>query len=343
MQQERLAPVGFVQEAGGARHRRPSGFVRRERDDGPRRVRHGLVEEFFCDWIGWCVACSSLPCRAFGLTSSRLAVLEIPHFDWVTEESRNLGTLVVTFWPRVPPSAKRATEEYDVVAVEAESVLVASTRGGPASRISLPCQVVAQKATVVPVGSYYEIKLVTAGLSSPTKSRADLEVHTPLSTDELRETAPAAFQCSTCDAELVDATLIKRYNALPSEHWAELLDAWMCHQDQTLSDDLIAKGKGIKPRDDEGLVGTTYILLPQEVTRNWVTPQGEVRPLSSSLSSPSLFLPPLPSPVLGLQRKTGSPSTKAAAGAPSSGGTAAAKDLPRDARLIQGSKSRPPF
>ncbi|BGP39930.1 hypothetical protein JCM10450v2_003909 [Rhodotorula kratochvilovae] len=204
-----------------------------------------------------------------------LEVLEVSQFDWVTEESRNLGTLVVTFWPRSSPStSKRAADELDVVAVEPEAILVAPTRGGPASRLSLPCKVVPQKATIASAGAYHEVKLVTAGLTSPTKSRADLEVHTPLSTDELRATMPSSFRCATCDAELVDAAPIARYNALPSEHWAELLDAWMCHQDQTLSDDLIAKGKGIKPRGDEGLVGTSYILLPQEMTRNWITPEG---------------------------------------------------------------------
>ena len=228
------------------------------------------------------------------------AVLDVPAFDWVTEESRNLGTLVVTFWPRSSSSGKRAGDEYDVVAVESDSVLVSSSRGGPASRLSLPCPVVPQKATVTSAGASYEIKLVTAGLSSPTKSRADLEVHTPLSTDELRATAPASFHCATCDVELVDASPIERYNALPSEHWAELLDAWMCHQDQTLSDDLIAKGKGIKPRDNEGLVGTSYILLPQAVTRNWVMLDVEVRPQLSSfavvLLPPSPPFPPSPSP-----------------------------------------------
>ncbi|GJN89278.1 hypothetical protein Rhopal_002257-T1 [Rhodotorula paludigena] len=215
----------------------------------------------------------------FGTGMSRSAsangieVLETPQFDWVTEESRNLGTLVVTFWPRASSSSKRVSDDFEVVAVEADSILVGPAHGGPASRLSLPCRIVPQQATVVPTGPYFEVKLVTAD-SSPTKSRADLEVHTPLSTDDLRRAMPAAYCCTACDAQLVNASAVQRYNALPSEHWAELLDAWMCHQDQTLSDDLVAKGKGIKPRPDEGLVGTTYVLFPREHTLNWVTPDG---------------------------------------------------------------------
>ncbi|GAA5918203.1 hypothetical protein JCM1841_005299 [Sporobolomyces salmonicolor] len=204
-------------------------------------------------------------------SANGLEVLTVPQFDWITEESRNLGTLVVTFWLRAPSSSSR-DEEYDVVAVETEAILVASSRGGPASRLSLPCRVVPQQANVTSQGPYHEVKLIIIN-PSQTMNRADLEVHVPLSTSELRETMPVSFVCATCDAELIDSSTIARYNALPSEHWAELLDAWMCHQDQTLSDDLIQKGKGIKPRLDEGLVGTSYVLFPREVTRNWHTPE----------------------------------------------------------------------
>ncbi|GAA6062829.1 hypothetical protein JCM10212_002467 [Sporobolomyces blumeae] len=200
-------------------------------------------------------------------------VLDVPEFDWVTEESRNLGTLVVTFWPRHASSTSISSkEEYAVVAVELDSILVAPGRGGPASRLTLPCRIIPQAATVSSASVYHEIKLVTVE-ASPTKSRADLEVHVPLSTTELRQSMPVSFACAVCHTDLVDSASITRYNALPSEHWAELLDAWMCHPDQTLSQDLISKGKGIKPRTDEGLVGTSYIVFPRKTTKNWTTPE----------------------------------------------------------------------
>ncbi|GAA5837813.1 hypothetical protein JCM3766R1_001485, partial [Sporobolomyces carnicolor] len=197
-------------------------------------------------------------------------VLAVPQFDWITEESRNLGSLVVTFWPR-DDAGSSPRDEFEVLAVETESILVAPARGGPASRLSLPSRVIPQQASVTSTGVYHEVKLVTSP-PSPTKSRADLEVHVPLSTAELRQSMPVSFACSICHAELVDSSDIMRYNALPSEHWAELLDAWMCHPDQALSQDLVSKGKGIKPRVDEGLVGTSYILFPRRVTKNWNTP-----------------------------------------------------------------------
>ncbi|GAA6020961.1 hypothetical protein JCM11491_001565 [Sporobolomyces phaffii] len=204
-------------------------------------------------------------------STSPLEILAIPQFDWITEESRNLGSLVVTFWPR-NASGSSPADEVQVVSVEPDALVVAPVRGGPASRLSLPSRVIPQQATVTSSGASYEVKLVTIR-PSPTKSRADLEVHVPLSTAELRESMPVSFACSTCHTELVDSASVTRYNALPSEHWAELLDAWMCHPDQTLSQDLVSKGKGIKPRADEGLVGTSYILFPRGPTKNWKTPE----------------------------------------------------------------------
>ncbi|GAA5981830.1 hypothetical protein JCM5350_005740 [Sporobolomyces pararoseus] len=204
-------------------------------------------------------------------SSNPCEILAIPQFDWITEESRNLGSLIVTFWTR-DSSGSSPKDEFEVVSVEAESIVVAPVRGGPASRLSLPSRVIPQQAVVTSSGVYHEVKLVTIP-PSPTKSRADLEVHVPLSTSELRESMPVSFACSNCHTEIVDSSKITRYNALPSEHWAELLDAWMCHPDQTLSQDLVSKGKGIKPRTDEGLVGTSYVLFPRDITKNWITPE----------------------------------------------------------------------
>ncbi|GEM07376.1 hypothetical protein Rt10032_c03g1393 [Rhodotorula toruloides] len=194
-------------------------------------------------------------------------VMNVPQVDWIAEESRNLGTLVVTFWPRA--SARVDPAAFEIVAVESSAILVAVKGQKTASRVVLPCRIVPQQATVQLVGSVSEVKLVTLGSTSPTKSRPDLEIHSPLSTEELRATSPSSFRCATCDAELADTSSVSRWNALPSEYWAELLDAWMCHQDQKLSDNLIAKGKGIKPRPDEVLVATSYVLLPRELTSNW--------------------------------------------------------------------------
>ncbi|TKA54358.1 hypothetical protein B0A53_03453 [Rhodotorula sp. CCFEE 5036] len=190
----------------------------------------------------------------------------LPHaeVDSIVELSRNLGTLHVSFWPR---RGIAGGAPFKIVALEDDAILVAPEGGRPASRIALPCRVPQQEVELAAVDDGYEARL-TVALGSPALERPDLEIRTPLMADELRSSMPTSYRCSVCDVELVQAASITRYNALPSEHWAELIDAWMCHQDQALSDDLIAKGKGIKPRPDEGLVSNTYLLFPSNLVRN---------------------------------------------------------------------------
>jgi len=146
---------------------------------------------------------------------------------------------------------------------------------------------------------------------------------------------PVSFACAYCHAELVDSSAIARYNALPSEHWAELLDAWMCHPDQSLSQDLISKGKGIKPRNDEGLVGTSYILFPRVATKNWTTPsESQVSPLLLSFRFSPTSLPPLSRRIY---KKVELPFQLVITGRLPEG-TVLSWKQPRDARLIQESK-----
>lgn len=72
-----------------------------------------------------------------------------------------------------------------------------------------------------------------------------------------------------------------------------MLDSWMCHGDQELSEDLIKKGKGIRPREGEGLVAAAYIVFEIGCTQGWKGRNGdEVRVrfptpfLSTSLVGP---------------------------------------------------------
>lgn len=195
--------------------------------------------------------------------------------DFVAEESRNLGTVVVTCWPRTPSTTG---EEWSIAMVESKAIFLTTSKDGPCTRIPLPCQIAPQQTPALVLrGAFYEIKLNTIDHStaaSRPRQDQDLINQAPLSTAELRDSLPPSYVCSTCSTELVDAASILKYNALPSEHWAELLDSWMCHGDQRLSEDLIEKGKGIKPRDGEGMVGDGYILFRSEVTKNWSIPDG---------------------------------------------------------------------
>lgn len=220
------------------------------------------------------------------------AVAEIP-IVYVVEEARNLGTLVVTFWS----SASNAIPVvYSVVDVQALSLYVAPSSGGPASRIVLPSPIQPQEVKIVSRGTFYEIRLSSAPAAStsllptPPPQSSFTDIQSPLPTVELRRFMPRAYSCISCHNPLVDGAGVTKYNALPSEHWAELLDSWMCHGDQELSEDLIKKGKGIRPRQGEALVAAGYIVFEARCTHGWATrPSDEV-----SLLLPTAQFPPLP-------------------------------------------------
>ena len=90
-----------------------------------------------------------------------------------------------------------------------------------------------------------------------------------LPASELASLSPSSYMCASCSLPLVPAPPT-RYRDLPSEHWEELIDAWMCHPEgQTLAktgmhgSDGNGKGSsfGFWPTRDEALVGGSYILF----------------------------------------------------------------------------------
>ena len=120
---------------------------------------------------------------------------------------------------------------------------------------------------------HFEFRLTTREGQSSTRMRDDLDLTIPYPASEFRKYRPESLVCASgrCSGQAVLADLkdVERYNDLPSEHWAELLDAWMCHEDQTLSEELIKKGNNIWPKDGQGLISSSGILLSTKSARGW--------------------------------------------------------------------------
>lgn len=200
--------------------------------------------------------------------------------NYIVEEARNLDSLTINFWS----TDRESTDTYSFQSLESLSLDIISS-SNTSHRILLPSPAKTQQVQIVSRGAYFEIKLATA--KDMTSDSADVDVQYPLSTNELRTHLPTDFSCVKCRNVLVDSRQVTKYNTLPSEHWAELLDSWMCHGDQKLSEDLIRKGKGIKPRAGEGLVAAGYIMFVKSCTRGWIT-------RSDDEVSPASLFPPVP-------------------------------------------------
>ncbi|EJD51155.1 hypothetical protein AURDEDRAFT_57237, partial [Auricularia subglabra TFB-10046 SS5] len=131
--------------------------------------------------------------------------------------------------------------------------------GANASRpLRLPVHVVTGMQEVRVQSSHYEINLPVAA-----ERPAPLEAAPLLDAAQIESLAPTAFACTSCSLPLVHANRITRWNDLPSEHWAELLDAWMCHQDQKLTDHAKRAAHGFWPREGQALIGGSYFLFDE--------------------------------------------------------------------------------
>ncbi|KAJ3857960.1 HECT-like ubiquitin-conjugating enzyme-binding-domain-containing protein [Lentinula lateritia] len=119
----------------------------------------------------------------------------------------------------------------------------------------LPARVVPGKQEIKVQSDHFEIKLA-ALTSSPSPS----ESGPLLDATQLSDCNPTSFICSMCSLQLIQSSTI-RYRDLPSEHWEELVDAWMCHSSQTLNESVVKNGRGFWPSTDQALVGGSYILF----------------------------------------------------------------------------------
>lgn len=108
---------------------------------------------------------------------------------------------------------------------------------------------------------HYEIKLPTA-LPEVTTSSNDVHTSPLLDAWQLLQASPTSFICASCSLPLVSLARINSYRDLPSEHWEELVDAWMCHSDQKLHEQVSKHGRvGFWPESGIALVGGSYILF----------------------------------------------------------------------------------
>lgn len=125
--------------------------------------------------------------------------------------------------------------------------------------LALPGHVHCGKKEMRAQSGHYEIKLTTIPSTTPSPQPAPL-----LDAVQLSDWNPTTFVCDSCSLPVVHSSKISQYRDLPSEHWQELVDAWMCHPDQKLHDQVVQSGsKGFWPESGQALVGGSYILFEE--------------------------------------------------------------------------------
>jgi len=158
------------------------------------------------------------------------------------------------------------------------SALVLRRGSVTSTALALPARTQAGSQEVRVQGLHYEVKMATLDPPSPRVEPLPL-----LDAEQLRGRAPTTFICASCSLPLVHGTRVTRYDDLPSEHWAELVDAWMCHTDQTLNAQVARHARGFWPQSGQALVGGSYILFDQSAAV-----RANLRPVEMPKVSPSL-------------------------------------------------------
>jgi hypothetical protein len=125
--------------------------------------------------------------------------------------------------------------------------------------MDLPVPTISGKIDVKVQRGHFELKLSTLSANPAVNSTSD---PIPLlDASQLLASNPTSFMCASCSLPLVQSSKINSYRDLPSEHWEELVDAWMCHTDQSLHEQIAKRGRGFWPEVGQALVGGSYILF----------------------------------------------------------------------------------
>ncbi|TCD70683.1 hypothetical protein EIP91_002058 [Steccherinum ochraceum] len=209
-----------------------------------------------------------------GSSHARLPSLEVGlDVSYVAENHENLRHILVFL--TVSGAASNLPVEAEVVARENPDELprlVVRCGTSSSSQLELPAHVVMGKKEVRLVGEdHYEIKLHAPSSSRPqsrpgSPPSTEIESASIMDATYFSTTQPTSFICTSCSLPLVHASQVSSYRDLPSEHWAELVDAWMCHSDMKLHEHVKKNSKdGFWPEAREALVGGSYVLVQEEV------------------------------------------------------------------------------
>jgi len=83
-----------------------------------------------------------------------------------------------------------------------------------------------------------------------------------LTATDMRELRPKALCCATCERRIADLSSSTVFKDLPSEHWPEMMEVWICHADPTFTARIARQTKdGFWPTKGTVLVGGSYLLV----------------------------------------------------------------------------------
>lgn len=143
-----------------------------------------------------------------------------------------------------------------------DATLVCDTDADFKLAIGLPSPVpLGQKIPLAVTNNHMEARIAALPGPTPTLAYNSAITHA-LSAPSLRSLHPQSLACNNCERELATFPLDIQFKDLPSEHWAEMLEVWMCHSDPAFTAQISQKARdGFWPDDNTVLVGGSYLLV----------------------------------------------------------------------------------
>ncbi|WVR03965.1 hypothetical protein IAU60_000964 [Kwoniella sp. DSM 27419] len=194
--------------------------------------------------------------------------------------------------------------EYEVSPTGTETVVTSKRDAIVMIRIPLPVSAIPGQRGVFTFQTLcYEAKIAARPMPP---SAISLLPSYPLSASELRKHHARTLCCTSCEREVSTLPVafettksdMGGYKDLPSEHWAEMMEVWMCHNDPSFTARLAEQTKvGFWPKDGGVLVGGSYLLLEKERLK-----KANVEAERASETEPWDLLSCLCGEVLGKQR-----------------------------------------
>lgn len=207
---------------------------------------------------------------------------------YVCEHQENLRTVQVMLYGG---DTALATDLELEVATPGDAVVTSRSDSKLRITVALPTPVpLGQRVPFTTADGHVEAKL--AALPTPSSALSlNSNITHALSAPNLRQLAPRSLCCTQCDHELAEFPADVQFKDLPSEHWAEMLEAWMCHADPTFTAHIAKQTKdGFWPTKNTVLVGGSYLL----VAGSDICWDKLVKQDASEVSHASCFFPHIP-------------------------------------------------
>ena len=196
-------------------------------------------------------------------------VSDLASVSYVAEHQENLRAVQIMLHIDGSPSKHDLRLETGAPQGDAElhEVILVSKESASSLRISLPTAVYpAQCVSLTSHDLHLEAKL--SALPSATSSAGSSThsiVNHALSAAELRHLQPKALCCGACDRTVAVLSASTVYKDLPSEHWAEMMEVWMCHADPKFTARIAQQTRdGFWPNESTVLVGGSYLLVDSQ-------------------------------------------------------------------------------